>query len=145
MSGRIGSLFSLSPDRFWLSRHYIALSTLVSVAIAKLSPGSLNAMDLEINGLAGDILVVILTVVASLLLVEAFSTAFVTGVQINPLRRRRHTLLMMLAIGHLSMAYIIVVYAPFSATLALRFGLDAVVAVLVAFLDLFQRHKADRC
>ena len=30
------------PDRFWLTRHYLALSALVSVVIGVAAPGSLN-------------------------------------------------------------------------------------------------------
>lgn len=135
----------IKPDRFWLTRHYVALSTLASVVIAMASPGSLNAQALAQNGLYGWVLLGVLSVAALLLLVEAFTTAFVPGVQINCLRSRRHTLLMVLAMGHLCMGFLVVMYAPESAALVVRFGLDATVASLVAFLDLFQRYRRDRC
>lgn len=136
---------TLQPDRFWLTRHYVALSTLASVVIAVASPGSLNARAIEVNGVYGWGLLVFIAAVAVLLLAEAATTAFVSGVQINALRSRRHTLLMLLALGQLSMGFLIVTFAPASAALVVRFGLDASIAAMVAFLDLFQRHKRDRC
>ena len=108
---------SLTPDRFWLTRHYVALSTLASVVIAVASPGSLNARALEANGVMGFALLTVLAGVAMLLLVAAFTTAFVRGVQIDALRSRRHSLLMLLALGHLCMGFLIVTFAPVSAAL----------------------------
>lgn len=143
-SGRLSLGFNRG-DRFWLTRHYVALSTLASVVIALSAPGSLNARALAENGLYGWALLGFLSAVALLLLFEAFTTAFVAGMQIGALRSRRHTLLMLLAVGHLSMGFLIVTYAPASSALVVRFGLDATVATVVAFLDLFQRDKADRC
>lgn len=132
-------------DRFWLTRHYVALSTMASVVIAVGSPGSLNARALAQNGAYGWALLMVLSAAAMLLLLEAFTTAFVPGIQINALRRRRHTLLMVLAMGHLCMGFLIVMFSPDAAALVVRFGLDATVAALVAFLDLFQRYRRDRC
>ena len=134
--------YQSSRDRYWLTRHYVALSTLVTFALAALAPGSLNARAIESAGPQSWYVIAALAVVSLAALVEAFITAFVPRASCEWLRRRRHTLFMAIALGQLCLGYAVLIYNPQSSALVLRLALDATVASLVAFLDLFARHKA---
>lgn len=130
-----------TPDRYWLTRHYVVLSTLVTVLISLLAPGSLNARALDAAGPLAGLFVPCLIVISVASLFESFVTAFVPHRSCEWLRRRRHLLLMSIALGQLCLAYIVVVYAPSNWAIVLRFSLDATVASSVAYLDLFARHR----
>jgi hypothetical protein len=139
---RLLASYQSSRDRYWLTRHYVAASTLVTYFIAWAAPDSLNARAIDATGAAGWWFMAVLALVSLLSLCEAFITAFVPRLTCEWLRRRRHTLFMAMAIGQLCNAYAVLIYAPENAALLVRFSLDATVAALLAFLDLFARHKA---
>lgn len=136
--------YEATRDHYWLTRHYVAFSTLVTFLIAITAPMSLNAQAIESAGPVGWAVVTALALVSFAALFEAFVTAFAPGRTCEWLRKRRHTLYMLIAMGQLSLGYALVLYAPDSRMLILRFALDATVAAAVAFLDLFARHKAAR-
>jgi len=129
-------------DRYWLPRHYVAMSTLVTLLGFWFAPGSMNATALEAAGPFGLWVVVGLGVVSLASLFEAFVTAFVPRFSCEWLRRRRHTLFMAIGLGQLCLSYAVLAHSPENWPLILRFSLDASVATLLAFLDLFARHKA---
>jgi hypothetical protein len=139
---RLVASYQSTRDRYWLTRHYVAASTLVTFAIALAAPGSLQALAIEAAGSVGWWVIGLLTVISVASLFEAFVTAFVPRLTCEWLRRRRHTLFMAMALGQLCLGYAVIVYAPASAALILRFALDATVAAMLAFLDLFARHRA---
>jgi uncharacterized membrane protein YhaH (DUF805 family) len=139
---RLVASYRSTRDRYWLTRHYVAASTLTTYAIAAIAPGSLNAQAIDAAGEAGWWVLGILTLISLASLVEAFVTAFVPRLTCEWLRRRRHTLFMAMAMGQLCLGYAVIAYAPAASALILRFALDATVAALLAFLDLFARHKA---
>jgi FtsH-binding integral membrane protein len=137
---RLVSSYRTTRDRYWLTRHYLAASTLVTYIIAAV-PGSLNARAIEATGDGGWLVLWFLGVVSLTSLCEAFITAFVPRMSCEWLRHKRHTIFMVIAVGQLVMGYVVLIYAPGSAALVLRFALDAAVAATLAFLDLFARHK----
>lgn len=142
--GRLVSSYESTRDRYWLTRHYLAVSTLVTFAIAVMAPGSLNTRAIEASGPIGWVVVAVLAVISLVALYEAFITAFVPTASCEWLRNRRHTVFMAIALGQLSLGYAVVLYAPGSKALLLRFALDATLAATVAYLDLFARHKVER-
>lgn len=134
----------VTRDHYWLTRHYVAASTLVTFLIAITAPFSLNARAIEAAGPLGWFVIGVLAMVSFAALFEAFVTAFVPRQSCEWLRKRRHTVFMTMALGQCVLAYLVLIHAPDSAMLILRFSLDASVATAVAFLDLFARHKAAR-
>jgi hypothetical protein len=135
--------YQSTRDRYWLTRHYVAASTLITFCISVLAPDSLNARAISAAGPLGWYIVVVLGVVSLASLLEALITAFVPRLTCDWLRRQRHLIFMVIALGQLCLAYAVLAYAPQNWVLILRFSLDATVATLLAFLDLFARHKAD--
>jgi hypothetical protein len=131
-------------ERYWLTRHYVAASTLVTLLIAILAPNSLNARAIGAAGPLGDWVLLCLVAVSVASLCEALITDFAPRLTCQWLRRKRHIIFMCMALGQLCLAYVLLAFAPESWVLMLRFSLDATVASSVAFLDLFARHKADQ-
>lgn len=129
-------------DHFWLTRHYVALSTLVTFAIAATTPASINAHAINAAGPLGWWAVAGLAAISFVALAESFISAFVPSWSCRFLRNRRHTLFMGMALGQLCLGYAVIVYSPSSTGLMLRLTLDATMATAVAYLDLFARHKA---
>lgn len=136
--------YEVTRDHYWLTRHYVAASTLVTFLIAITAPMSLNARAIEAAGPVGWAVISGLALLSFAALFEAFVTAFVPRQSCNWIRRRRHLVFMCIALGQLSLSYAVALYAPDSRMLILRFALDATIATTVAFLDLFARHKAAR-
>jgi hypothetical protein len=142
--GQLIDRYGSTRDQYWLARHYVASSTLVTLLIASLAPESLNARAFAAAGPPAGWFVAALTLVSLASLYEALVTDFVPRLQCGWLRRRRHTLFMGVAVGQLCLAYALLSYAPNNWPLILRFSLDASAATALAFLDLFARHRADR-
>lgn len=136
-------MISSDPDNFWFPRHYVALSTAATFIIALSSPSSLNARALDAAGPLGPWVLAGLLALSLVVFAESFVHSFLPWFRWAWLRRHRHTLLMLVALGQLSNAYIVTVYAPDSAALAIRFVLDAAAATWLAYLDLFLRHQVE--
>ena len=79
--------YRTTPDRYWLTRHYVALSTLVTVIIALLAPSSLNARAIAASGPVADVFVPCLVLLSAAVLFEAFVTAYVPNRSCDWLRR----------------------------------------------------------
>lgn len=131
-------------ERYWLTRHYVAASTLVTLLIATLAPDSLNAKALNASGPPAWWVVSALGLISLIVLFDSILNAVAPRYAASLLRRHRHMLFMAMAVGQLCLGYAVIAYAPNNATLMLRFSLDATVAASVAFLDLFSRHRLDR-
>lgn len=134
--------YQSTRDRYWLTRHYVACSTLFTLLGLLLTPASLNASAIGAAGPLGWWFMLGLSAISAASLFEAFVTAFVPSLPCQWLRERRHTLFMAIALGQLCLSYAVLAYSPGNWPLILRFSLDASVATLLAFLDLFARHKA---
>lgn len=151
-----GKLDQLGPyhistlPRYWITRLYVALATLAAIVATWLEPDALSHRLISNTGDQGWALVWILALV---------SIAAVVDVVVNDLlperfhlratMRRRHLIYIALAVGIFCMSYAFLVGAAgadgaWFRPLVLPYWLNGAVAAAVAFLDLFQRHRAPK-
>jgi CHASE2 domain-containing sensor protein len=144
-----GDLQKLGPHRistlprYWITRLYVALCTLVSIAVTWLEPESIAHRLVDATGGQGWPLIAMLAGVACLAIVDVLVN------DLLPLRftflrakRHRHLIYAALSMGIFSLSYVILVGAGGWRPLVLPYWLNGGVAAAVAFLDLFQRHRA---
>jgi hypothetical protein len=140
--GRLVSSYESTRDRYWLTRHYLSAATLLAMVAVALSPGTLYGRALAATGPIAWVLLAALMLVSAAALWEAFVTAFVPRWSCDWLRKRRHIVFMIMALGQLCLAFPVAIYALDGALLlVLNFALNATVATAIAFLDLFARHS----
>lgn len=133
---------SLPMRRYWLVRLYLALSVLTVSLIACFEPRTMIYMLIAQSGPIGWWCVLALACVAAL----AACDVLVNDLLPEPCRfafamRNRHIIYMLLALGLVSTGYVIARQAGVTAFHA-RLLLDASVATLIAYFDVFARHKS---
>jgi hypothetical protein len=129
-------------ERYWIARHYVAASTMITLLIVLLAPGSLNYKSVEAAGPIGWYVLGVLFFVSLLSLVDSSIMRLMPQSRTRFLKRWRHLTFMAIGLGQLSLSFVVLSYAPENWVILLRFGLDATVATAIAFFDLFARHKA---
>lgn len=130
--------------RYWITRLYVALSVLLSLVVSWLETEALTHQLLNDSGRQGwwivaALAMVCLTAVADVIVNDLLPTRF----SLPTAKRHRHLIYIALSIGVFCMSYVFIVgdggwFRP----LVLPFWLHGVIAAAVAFLDLFQRHRA---
>lgn len=129
--------------RYWITRMYVAASVLASVAVIWWEPHTLTHRLISQSGAAGWWLVALLAVVAGAGIVDVIVNDILPDrFHLLCIKQRRHLLYIGLAMGEASLCFVFAMgEGGWWRALLLPFLLDAAVAALVAFLDLFQRHR----
>lgn len=126
--------------RFWLARLHVALSTFVIAVITIMEPLSLGNQVITRTGPLGWLCVMALAGVSLLCAADVIVNDMLPDRFRLPLAYRwRHLLYMLLALGLVSVTFVIAAAIGFS-TLMLLYWLDAIAAVFVAFATPFCRR-----
>lgn len=135
--------FAARP-RYWLTRLYCALSVATSAINTFAEPRSLTAQVIAETGPVGLYWMLALAALAALAVVDVIVNDLLPdGYDLRPVYRRRHLLYVALAVlmfGMASATYSTVGWT----TVLLVWWLDAGVAMTIAFVDLFARHRGGR-
>ncbi|MDN4590250.1 hypothetical protein DBA29_17305 [Xenophilus aerolatus] len=129
--------------RYWITRLFVACSTVATILVIWWEPEALTHRLISQSGAQGWWLVGLLACVAVLGVADVIVNDILPDrISIAWVKRRRHFVYIGLAMGLMSMTFVFVAgdggwFRP----LVLPFWVDAFFAALVAFLDLFQRHR----
>jgi hypothetical protein len=132
--------------RYWITRLYVALSGLTSILVCWLEPEALTHKLIDASGDQGWVMVGVLAVLCVIAICDVLVNDLLPDrYELAMPKRRRHLIYIALAMGIFCMSYVFVAgenstFRP----LVLPFWLDGSIAAGVAFLDLFQRHRAPR-
>ncbi|CAN5857208.1 hypothetical protein BH11PSE13_BH11PSE13_12060 [soil metagenome] len=145
-----GNLQQLGPHhistlpRYWITRLYVALSTVMSIIVSWLEPGALTHRLIDRSGEQGWVMVGLLAVVCGFAIVDVVVNELLPEkFKLPTAKKHRHLIYMALAMGIFCMSYVFIVgEGGWFRPLVLPFWLDGFVAAAVAFLDLYQRHRA---
>ena len=138
--------FSMNPTkphpRYWITRLYVALSTLVSAVIIVFEDEALVHKIVWHSGPTGMWCVVALALVAlvaaaDVVVNDLLPDRFVFEVA----KRNRHLVYMALSMGLMSLCFVMTQSKGEWSQVTLRYQLDALVAATLAVLDLFSRHR----
>lgn len=131
--------------RYWFTRLYIALSVLVSVTITIIEPTTLaHRLILGKAGYVGWLSLLTLGVIAVLAVLDGIVNDALPARFVLPTAKRyRHLVYVALSLGLVGITYVIASRAGYS-PLMWSYWLDATAAIVVAYLDLFSRHREGR-
>jgi len=128
--------------RYWISRLYLALSTLATIGVIWLESDSLMHRLITQSGPAGWYLVGILAFVAIVALADSIVNDLLPDrYRLKAAKRYRHLVYVAIAMGLASMSYVFLAVGGGWRPVVLPFWVDTMFAAMVAFLDLFQRHR----
>lgn len=129
--------------RYWITRLYVALSSLTSIAVIAWEPEALTHRLITQSGPPGWWLVGFLAVVAAVGIVDVVVNDMLPDrFHLRCAKRSRHLIYVALSMGLMCLTYVFIAGGGgWWRALAMPFWIDAVFAALVAFLDLFQRHR----
>lgn len=131
----------ISSQRYWLSRTYLALSTLVITSLGCFEPNTMFYMLIQQSGDAGWYCVFALACLAIIALVDVVINDLMPDCFCFPfVRDNRHLIYMLLSLGLMSTAMVVFKRSGLSVVDA-RLILDSIIAATIAFSDLFYRHK----
>ncbi|APW38455.1 hypothetical protein RD110_15640 [Rhodoferax koreense] len=140
----VGKRHISTLPRYWMTRLYVALSTLTGVYTMWTEPSALTHRLIEKSGQQGWMLAAGLAAVAMVAIADVIVNDLMPErFRLVTAKNKRHLVYCFLALGILCMTYVFVSgdggwYRP----LVLPFWIDALFAVGVAFFDSFQRHRA---
>lgn len=129
--------------RYWITRLYVGLTTLCAIFVTSHEPEAISYKIIQASGDQGWRMVYLLGVIAGLAVVDVLvNDLFPERFKIEVAKRNRHLIYIGLATGIFSISFVLLSdaggwYRP----LVLSYWLHGSVAALVAFLDLFQRHR----
>ena len=130
--------------RYWLTRLYVALSVLVNIMVTSLEPQSLTARAIYATGSLGWLAVWTLGAVGIVALLDVLVNDLAPDHWRLPSAHRwRHFVYMAIALGEVSITYVIAAKLGFTPLLFV-YWLDAAAAVAIAYFDLFARHREGR-
>jgi hypothetical protein len=130
--------------RYWITRLYVALSALTSILVSWLEPQALTHKLIDASGRQGWAVVAILAAICLVAIADVIVNDLLPDqFKMVATKRHRHLIYIALAMGIFCTSYVFVAgdgsrFRP----LVLPFWLDGFIAAAVAFLDLFQRHRA---
>lgn len=129
--------------RYWITRLYVALSTLTTIAVIAWEPEALTHRLITQSGPPGWWLVGILAAVAIVGIVDVVVNDMLPDrFHLRCAKRSRHLIYVALSMGLMCLTYVFIAGGGgWWRALAMPFWIDASFAALVAFLDLFQRHR----
>ncbi|WP_295855907.1 hypothetical protein [uncultured Xylophilus sp.] len=127
--------------RYWHTRLLLALSVLVSIYICWREPDSLGHRIIVRSGSEGWICVAALAAVALAALADIFVNDILPArVTLCAVMSRRHLVYMAMAVGLMSLCYVVADEEGWT-ELLLHYGLLAAFSAHIAFTDLFHRHR----
>lgn len=130
--------------RYWFARLYLAASVLVNIVVTWLEPAALTARAVAATGPVGWICVWTLGGVALVGLADVLVNDIAPARWRLPTAHRwRHLVYMALALGEVSITYVITANLGFTPLLFVYLT-DAAAAVAIAYLDVFARHREGR-
>lgn len=130
--------------RYWITRLYVALSILTNILASWYEPQALTHKLIDASGEQGWVMVGILGSICIVAIADVVVNDLLPDkFRLASAKRYRHLIYIALAMGIFCMAYVFVAgdgstFRP----LVLPFLLNGAVSAAVAFLDLFQRHRA---
>lgn len=128
--------------RYWITRLYVALSTIVSCVIIAFEDESLVHRIITESGPTGMYCVLILALVAMIAAADVvINDLLPDAYQFEVAKRYRHLVYMALAMGLMSLCFVMTKAKGDWTQITLRYQLDAAVAATLAVLDLFSRHR----
>ena len=126
---------------FWFGRLYVALHVGVIAMVACFGTGTLFYKFMTESGELGFWCVLSLAFVSGVGIADVFVNDFLPPrFQLNSVKRHRHFLLMALAIGPLSMAFVIAKREDFS-VLHVSLALPIIGATMLAVMDVYARGR----
>lgn len=129
----------MNPVRKWLARVVVAVTLLISVALAIQEPGSLMHMTIDRAGFPGRLAICALVFVAVLALVDVVINDIMPKQYVLKCARRwRHTVYMLMSLGCLSLIFVIIKSHGPSAVLV-QYGIVAFAALFIAIFDIRDR------
>lgn len=133
---------SRGQERFWLCRLYLCASVLFALGVGLYDPTSQHSQGLNVRTVGGCMAVVYLLSACIVGLVDTIGHDLLGArlCMFRNLRRFRFLWLMALATG-LTILILIDVRWGYADTVAMRYGIDATVASLIAALDLRERMR----
>lgn len=140
---QLGAHHISTLPRYWMTRLYVALSAFATIVVIWWEPAALTHRLITQSGLPGWYLVGALAALALFGVIDVVVNDMLPDrFRIRCAKRYRHLIYIALATGLACMSYVFVAgdggwFRP----LVLPFWVDASFAALVAFLDLFQRHR----
>lgn len=136
-----GLFMQISLPRYWLTRLYLACSVLNVTLVSCFESRTLLYRIIQQSDDAGWWCVLGLACLACLGVVDTLINDLLPkNFNLRCAKKYRHLIYMALAMGMLSLAYIIA-KAEGASYLLIRPCLDAAVAACIAFFDLFARHR----
>lgn len=130
--------------RYWFARLYVALSVLVNVVVTLLEPSALTARAINASGSLGWLAVWTLGAVGVVALLDVIVNDLAPDRWRLPSAHRwRHFVYMAIALGEVSITYVIAAKLGFTPLLFV-YWLDAAADVAIAYFDLFARHREGR-
>lgn len=126
--------------RYWMTRMYVALSIMANCIVAYLEPQSLTAMVLRTNPTGWACLGILFALAVTALVDVAINDLLPQGYYLRWTRDQRHWIYVLMALFTMGLTYAIVREKGFTALL-LAYWVDAAIAVAIAPLDLFARHR----
>lgn len=128
--------------RYWITRLYVALSAFTAIAVIWWEPEALTHKLITQSGERGWWLVSALACVAVVGIFDVIVNDLLPDrFHLRCAKRWRHLIYAALAIGLMCITYVFIAGGAGWRALVLPFWVDASFAALVAFLDLFQRHR----
>lgn len=126
--------------RYWLVRLYLALSLVILCVTALLQTGTQLYRQVSADG--GGLYVITLGAISLIGALDAIVNDMLPDRWRLPwARRHRHVIYMLMAIGSFSIAYMLIIGAGMLTGASAQLILNTLVATLIAFLDLFSRHR----
>ena len=141
---QLGTHHISTLPRYWMTRLYVALSTLTSILVSWFEPTTLTHRLISQSGEQGWAMVGLLAIVCLLAILDVVVNDLLpTRFAFAAAKRYRHLIYIALSMGIVCMSYVFIVgEGGWFRPLVLPFWVDASFAAFVAFLDLFQRHRA---
>jgi len=129
--------------RYWVTRLYVALSTVTTIVVIWSEPEALTHRLISQSGSPGWWLVGLLAVIALIGVVDVVVNDLLPEhIRLDCAKRYRHLIYAALSMGLVCMCFVFVAGSGgWFRPLLTPFLTDAAFAALIAFLDLFQRHR----
>jgi hypothetical protein len=145
-----GSLEDLGPNhistiaRYWLSRSFVAAMTLALMVGTYFEPAALTHQLFDAAGAKGWAVAAVLSVICALALAEVvFNDLLPPAWTVPALKSRRHCLYLGIAFGNAICAFLFVYETGgWYRGVILPYLVIVLFSAAVAYLDLFQRHRA---
>lgn len=128
--------------RYWTVRLYIALSILTTLGVIRFEPNFLSHKYITHSGEFAWLCVGVLAVLSFIALVDVVVNDLLPETfQLRCAKSNRHLIYIFQALGIACIAFVLYAEGA-SIPVILSYLVDGAFAALVAFLDLFQRHRA---